>query len=58
MNEFGRQFCSLVAGTTAGAVVGPAVASNSTSLLAYATAIAASALVATGLYRSNWLREV
>jgi hypothetical protein len=57
MDEFGRRVCCLVAGTTLGAMLAPAFVSESTSLLGYVATVAASAVVATGLYRSRWLRE-
>lgn len=53
MDEFGRRFYHLVAGTTLGTLLGPLFVSDSTFLRPYAAAIVASAIVTAALYRSR-----
>jgi len=55
MDEFGRRFCHLVAGTTLGTVLDPLLLPDSTSVLAYAAAIVASVVFTATLFRSRWL---
>lgn len=57
MDEFGRRFVSLVGGTTLGMVLATLLFPDSTSLLAYAAAILATAIATTALYRSRWLES-
>jgi hypothetical protein len=55
VDEFGRRFCYLVAGTTLGTVLGPLFVSDSTPLVEYTATIVASAVAAIALSRSRWL---